>query len=153
MVKTATRSSAKPARTVGKRENRRKESLSEQAYRKLEEQIVTLKLQPGEVLSESAISDQLGIGRTPIREALQRLCREGLIVILPRRGILVSDINVGRQIELLLVRREVERLMVRLSARRASDEERQDFRDLAVQMTHAANAEDVEAFMRRMIDS
>ncbi|HAE00603.1 MAG TPA: GntR family transcriptional regulator, partial [Rhodospirillaceae bacterium] len=88
-------------------------SLTEQAYRQIEERIVTLRLEPGEVLSEASLSLELGIGRTPIREALQRLAREGLVNILPRRGILVSDINVRNQLELLAVRREVERLMAR----------------------------------------
>ena len=72
-------------------------SLTDQAYQELEERIVTLQLQPGEVLSETALSEQLGIGRTPIREALQRLAREGLILILPRKGILVSEINPSKQ--------------------------------------------------------
>ena len=99
-------------------------SLTEQAYRQIEERIVTLRLEPGEVLSEASLSLELGIGRTPIREALQRLAREGLVNILPRRGILVSDINVRNQLELLAVRREVERLMARLCAVRASQEER-----------------------------
>ena len=102
-------------------------SLTEQAYRQIEERIVTLRLEPGEVLSEASLSLELGIGRTPIREALQRLAREGLVNILPRRGILVSDINVRNQLELLAVRREVERLMARLCAVRASQEEKNAF--------------------------
>ena len=67
------------------------ETLTEQAYRQLEEQIVTLRLKPGEFLSEYALAEGLAIGRTPIREALQRLAREGLVTILPRKGILVSE--------------------------------------------------------------
>jgi DNA-binding FadR family transcriptional regulator len=69
------------------------ETLTEQAYRLIEEQIVTLRLKPGDILSEQMLSASCRIGRTPIREALQRLAREGLVVILPRKGILVSDIN------------------------------------------------------------
>src|SRR5690554_1389436 len=91
-------------------------SLTEQAYRQLEEMIVTLQLMPGAVLSETHLARELSIGRTPVREALQRLAREGLIVILPRRGILVSEINVKRQLRLLEVRRELERLMGKASA-------------------------------------
>ena len=69
------------------------ETLTEQAYRLIEEQIVTLRLKPGDVLSEQMLSATFGIGRTPIREALQRLAQEGLVIILPRKGILVSDLN------------------------------------------------------------
>ncbi|MFC4350987.1 GntR family transcriptional regulator [Fodinicurvata halophila] len=123
-------------------------SLTERAYKRLEELIVTLQLAPGAVLSEAQLAKQLGIGRTPIREALQRLSREGLIVILPRRGILVSEINVTRQLKLLEVRRELERLMASCSARRASSGEKEEFRQLAEGMTKAAENEDDITFMR-----
>ncbi len=124
-------------------------SLTDQAYRQIEELIVTLRLPPGAVLSEAALTKQLGIGRTPIREALQRLAREGLVVILPRRGILVSEINVRSQLELLRVRRELERLMARLAALRATREERAAFAELAADMERAAEADDDVAFMRQ----
>src|SRR5277367_6085233 len=75
-------------------------SLTERAYRELEEQIVTLRLAPGSPVSEASLSKRLGIGRTPVREALQRLARERLVVILPRRGILVSEVNVRTQMRL-----------------------------------------------------
>ena len=86
--------------------------------RKLEELIVTLQLAPGAVVSETALSERLGIGRTPIREALQRLARERLIVVLPRRGIMVPEVNIRTQLRLLETRREVERLLARRAARR-----------------------------------
>ena len=57
-------------------------------------------------MSEGLLSKRLGIGRTPIREALQRLAREGLVQILPRRGVIVSEINVKTQMRLLETRRE-----------------------------------------------
>ena len=97
------------------------ETLTEQAYRAIEEQIVTLRLKPGEVLSEQMLSATFEIGRTPIREALQRLAREGLVTILPRKGILVSDINPRNQLLVLEVRRELERLLSRAGAERATD--------------------------------
>ena len=89
----------------------RGETLTEQAYRLLEEQIVTLRLRPGEVLSEQTLVGDLGIGRTPIREALQRLAREGLVTILPRKGILVTETDPRKQLLVLEVRRELERLL------------------------------------------
>lgn len=124
-------------------------SLTDRAYRELEERIVTLGLAPGEVLSEAALSKQLGIGRTPIREALQRLAREGLVVILPRRGILVAEINVRSQLELLKVRRELERLMARLCALRATASEKRAFAELADAMEQAGKADDDVSFMRQ----
>jgi DNA-binding GntR family transcriptional regulator len=123
-------------------------SLTDRAYRKLEEMIVTLQLAPGAVVSETALSERLGIGRTPIREALQRLARERLIVVLPRRGIMVPEINIRTQLRLLETRREVERLLARLAARRATEAMRQRFREIAAGMESAAKANDDVTFMR-----
>jgi len=123
-------------------------NLTELAYAQLEEMIVTLKLQPGRVVSEGELSVLTGIGRTPIREALQRLAREKLVSILPRRGIVVTDINVGSQLKLLEVRRELERLIARSAARRATDEERAQFRALVRDFDKSAKANDDVAFMR-----
>src|SRR3954451_14174584 len=88
-------------------------TLSDRAYRDIEELIVTLQLPPGSAVSEGLLSRRLGIGRTPIREALQRLARESLVQILPRRGIMVTQINARTQLRLLEARREVERLVAR----------------------------------------
>ena len=124
------------------------ESLTELAYANLEELIVTLKLQPGRVVSEGELSVLTGIGRTPIREALQRLARERLVSILPRRGIVVTEINVGSQLKLLETRRELERLIARSAARRATDREREQFRALVRAFEKSAKANDDVAFMR-----
>ncbi len=123
-------------------------SLTDRAYRELEEMIVTLRLTPGQVLSEGEMVKQLGIGRTPVREALQRLAREGLVVVLPRRGVIVSEINIKSQLELLKLRREVERLMVRLAAERTTFAERRQFMDLAAAMRNSARENDDVGFMR-----
>lgn len=122
-------------------------SLTEQAYTRIEELIVTLELPPGSAVSEGELCAQTGFGRTPVREALQRLSRQGLINILPRRGMFVTEINVETQLQLLDLRREVERLMVSSAARRASAEERARFRTLAEEMYRAAGADDDAGFM------
>lgn len=123
-------------------------TLTEKAYAEIEELIVTLQLPPGTVLSELVLSDRLGIGRTPIREALQRLSRDGLVNILPRRGVLVSDIDLRSQLRLLEVRRELERLMARGAAERASEEERAQFSEIAAGMYRASELDDDLSFMR-----
>jgi DNA-binding GntR family transcriptional regulator len=137
---TASSRSSRNASTV--------ETLTDRAYTELEELIVTLQLAPGSVLSEQMLSERLGIGRTPIREALQRLARERLVVILPRRGVMVSAIDVKSQLRLLEVRREVERLVARGAARRASESERARFAELARGFERAARTGDDKAFMR-----
>ncbi len=122
--------------------------LAELAYRELEELIVTLELPPGTVLSEQTLADRLRFGRTPIREALQRLALHGLVLILPRRGILVSAIDLKTQLRLLEVRRELERLMARLAAERAVASERREFEEVAGGMISASGEADDIAFMR-----
>ena len=126
----------------------RDETLTEQAYRLIEEQIVTLRLKPGDVVSEQMLSGNFKIGRTPIREALQRLAREGLMTILPRKGILVSDINPRNQLLVLEVRRELERLLSRAGAERATKAQRAQLLDIAQGMDRAAKSNDDIAFMR-----
>lgn len=123
-------------------------SLTDRAYSILEEMIVTLKLRPGAAVSEARLSQTLGIGRTPIREALQRLARERLVTILPRRGIIVSEINVKSQLRLLEVRREVERLIARSAARRALPAERARFAEIARIFEQSAKSDDETTFIR-----
>jgi DNA-binding GntR family transcriptional regulator len=123
-------------------------SLTDRAYAQLEELIVTLRLAPGAVLSEGALAAQLALGRTPVREALQRLARESLVTILPRKGILVTEINPRKQLLVLEVRREIERLLARAGARRATAEERAAFTAIAEGMESAAQKNDDISFMR-----
>ena len=99
-------------------------------------------------MSEAGLSQALGIGRTPIREALQRLARERLVTILPRRGIIVTEINVKSQLRLLEVRREVERLVVRSAARRALPAERAHFTEIAEDVRAVGEDERRAAFVR-----
>jgi DNA-binding GntR family transcriptional regulator len=124
------------------------QTLTEQAYTLLEEMVVRLELAPGSAVSEAMLSSRLGIGRTPIREALQRLARERLVRILPRRGVIVSEIDVKSQLRLLEVRREIERLMARAAARRASADERGQFATLARGFRRSARARDDVSFLR-----
>jgi DNA-binding GntR family transcriptional regulator len=123
-------------------------TLTDRAYQLLEEAITTLELAPGALVSEATLSDELGIGRTPIREALQRLARERLINILPKRGVVVTEIDAITQLRVLEVRRELERFIARAAARRATPQQRTELRELAQQLEDAAGRDDDIAFMR-----
>lgn len=124
-----------------------KAKLTDIAYQQLEEAIVTLRIPPGTLISEQSLSTMTGIGRTPLREAVQRLAREHLILVMPQRGLLIPAIDVGRQLRLVETRREIERLACRSAAKRASEQQRKSFARLAEEFQAAAINNDDVAFM------
>jgi DNA-binding GntR family transcriptional regulator len=97
-------------------------SLSEQAYECIKQEIVSLKLPPGSVINEAGLQEKLGLGRTPIREALKRLSLEKLVVIVPRRGMFVNEIGIRDLQQLFEMRLPLESLAARLAAERGTDE-------------------------------
>jgi len=126
-------------------------SLSDQAYSQIEEMIVTMQLAPETPVSEAQLSAFLGIGRTPIREAIQRLSREHLVTIVPKRGIFISDLNTQKQLRVLETRRELERLICKKAAKRASPEERKELERLAKDFRKAAKEKDDTLFVKAFL--
>ena len=145
MKKPSAKRPSRGARSAGSPPPR---TLNEEAYRRIEELIVTLELEPGSVVSEATLSGRIGIGTTPIREALQRLAREHLVQILPRRGVIVTAVDVGQQLQVLETRRELDRLIARAAASRATAPEREEMAALAARMEAAAAAGDIKAFLQ-----
>jgi len=107
---------------------------------RIEEMIISLELKAGEWLSEQGLSDRLGIGRTPIREALQQLTRDNLVDIQYRRGTVVRDIGPREQLTLLEVRKPLERLLVQRAATYADDKQRRTLAKLATSVLTASRA-------------
>lgn len=123
-------------------------SLTEIAYRRLEEAIVTLSLRPGAVLTEAQMIEMVGVGRTPVREALIRLAQQGLVEVLPRKGVVVAGINAIDIMSALDAREVLERLIASDAAKRASPRERIAIVDKARAMRAAAIDGDANAYMR-----
>jgi len=98
-------------------------SLSEQAYRQLRAMIVRIELAPGQVIKEDELQARLGIGRTPIREALQRLVRDQFVTVIPRRGMFVSNIDVSELSMLYETRAMLEPYATRLACTRGKPEQ------------------------------
>lgn len=123
--------------------------LSEQAYQQIRRLIVRLDLAPGDVLREDELRERLGIGRTPIREALQRLAREHFITVIPRRGMFVSGIEVEELSMLFETRTVLEPYAARLAAARGTDEHWAAMHDALGGVGSAGGNEDLMEIDRR----
>lgn len=131
-------------RLVGSRPDK---SLLDQAYNKIKLRIITCGYRPGEVLSEAAISDELKIGRTPIHQAIHRLMMDGLITIMPRKGVMVAPAGVDEVMEIIDVRLVTECYCARLAADRADDSELQELQRIVDASEKVTNQRDVEKMM------
>lgn len=101
------------------------ESVREYAYRTLRENILKLKLKPGDKISEKEISDTLSISRTPVREAFIRLSQEQLLEVLPQRGTYISKINTSQIAEFRFLRVTLEQAVMKLACEKFPPEYQQ----------------------------
>src|ERR1700724_863558 len=122
-------------------------SQGERAYLLIRDQIVTLQLAPGSVIEEDKLPPELGLGRTPIREALQRLAPEKLVSFVPHRGTFVCDINLTDLHRLTEVRTEMEGYAARLAAERATARDRAQMQALVGELS-AIDQADIHNLMR-----
>ena len=106
------------------------ELLADKAYYSIRDLIVSLELPPGTVLNEAQLQERLGVGRTPVREALRRLAQEKLVEVYPRRGIFVTPVNIRDLQSLSEVRAALESHAARLAAERATDDDRAELATL-----------------------
>jgi DNA-binding GntR family transcriptional regulator len=101
------------------------------AYSKLREMILRSELRPGEDLVERALMQRLGVGRTPLRDALHLLAHEGLVDIMPRRGTRVSQVTLSDLQHVFELRAGIERLVARFAVARATEADIERIADLA----------------------
>src|SRR6187551_3418822 len=102
------------------------------AYRTLERMIVTLELAPGSVATEATLIERVGLGRTPVREALQRLAWEGLVEVRPRAGVAVAPLHAADWLRVLDVRSDVESILARSAAQLVTGEAAAQFHAAAI---------------------
>lgn len=117
------------------------------AYKRLESMLVTLRLPPNKLLTEDELSRMLDIGRTPVREAIKRLVFDGLLKVLPRKGIVVTPIEETHHLLLLEVRRELERLLAWRAAVHRTPAHASRFLALAEIMERAGESKDYETYL------
>jgi len=123
-------------------------SATQRAYRALERMIVTLELLPGSVSTEGALIERIGLGRTPVREAIQRLAWEGLLEVRARAGLAVAPLHAGDWVKVIDARRGVEAILARSAARHATPESAEQFQNAAMAMRKAAISGNVVMFLQ-----
>jgi DNA-binding GntR family transcriptional regulator len=123
-------------------------TLAAEAYRRLEEMIILGDLKPGLRLSEQMLAQTLDIGRTPIREALQKLRENNLVDILPRSGVFVTEVDFRDQFLLMEVRRPLEVQVALRATKFATGEDRARFIEMARQLRSVVAAGDKIGLMK-----
>ncbi len=125
----------------------RGKTLSDKAYEVLVKQITRLELPPGSVLAELELVDQIGIGRTPLREALRRLAMEGLVEHRVNRGMFVSAVGYKDVQEVYEFRKIIDSAACRLAASRASMAQAAELMNLHKVLVEATENDDVDAYV------
>ncbi len=122
--------------------------VAERAYVELRDRIVTLRLAPGSVLREDELMGELGIGRTPLREAVKRLALENLLSVQPRRGTFVSDVDSSDIVNITEVRAELEGYAAELAAERMEGVSRIAAESLLREVDELSRPDDQDWLMR-----
>lgn len=126
----------------------RRRPLHEEAVGRLRELIVQGRLAPGARLNERLLCQQLGISRTPLREAIKLLASEGLVVLSPNRGAQVAPLEAGRLAETLAVMGALESLAGELACRNATDDQIAEVAALHAQMVARHASGDLASYFR-----
>jgi len=137
--KTAAKTQRKPASKGG--------SLAEQVYEQLKETIITLHFLPGQYLNEGALCAMLGVGRTPVHQALQRLELERLVEIMPRKGVIVQPDSIAEILKILDSRVTVEAELARNAAQQRTPEDTEVLKMLARRGYGNGQPADVDTFI------
>lgn len=123
-------------------------SLAERAYRAIRDRLVMLDIRPGAPINEDQLAQSLGVGRTPVREALKRLQYERLITTYPRRGTFATEVNITDLAHISEVRQELEPLAAAQAARRATATDRAALTAALRELGSVASRHDADELMR-----
>jgi DNA-binding GntR family transcriptional regulator len=120
---------------------------SHKAYTQIKERIITTRMPPGCVIHEGELMRELGLGRTPIREALKQLEAERLVVVAPRRGMFVADVAITDLQNIHEVRLEIDSLCARLAVERITPAQLAEFESLVSELVASESAGDQKQLM------
>ena len=121
--------------------------LSDRAYQLIRHKLITLELPPKTAIDEQVLMQDLELGRTPIREALQRLAAEGLVMVAPRRGMFVADISITDLQKIFEMRMVLEGFCARLAAERATEAQLAAMEALVQDLDRVPDDKDGKALM------
>jgi DNA-binding GntR family transcriptional regulator len=122
-------------------------SLNEQAYRRFKQALVTLSYKPGEYLNTAQVMSDLSMGRTPVNQAIHRLSNEGLLQIIPRKGVMVSPLSIDDALELIEVRLANEVLCMKLASQRIAAQDIAELEAINQQIEVASQQRDRDGMM------
>lgn len=126
--------------------------LRDVVFENLRGAIVEGKLKPGQRLMEVQLAEQLGVSRTPVREAIRKLELEGLVVMLPRKGAYVANMSLKDLMDVLEIRASLEGLAASLAAERITDEDIKKLESIVEEFNYSINESDVEALLRQDVE-
>jgi DNA-binding GntR family transcriptional regulator len=124
-----------------------RELLADRAYADLRDRIVTLRIAPGAPIDEDVLGSELGIGRTPVREAIKRLALENLVTVFPRRGTFASEINITDLADISDVRTQLEGHAAYRAAQRVTPAQREELDGLLAELEYRQGSDDIAALM------
>lgn len=136
-------------RAVGTTSRRRlpRPSLRDRAYEAIKEKIITCQFQPGECINEASVSTLLGLGRTPVHQAIDRLMLEEMVDVIPRKGVIVKPVILQDVLQMIEVRMVNETQCARLAADRAEATHIEQMAGVLGKATHAIDKQDVHGLM------
>jgi len=121
--------------------------LRELAYAQIKQRIISCEFRPGDAINESQLAAILGLGRTPIHQALHRLEVEGMVTIMPRKGVMVTALSLNDVLDMIEVRVSNEQLCIKLAVQRAHDSDIQAMRDILDRTPALLETHDIAGLM------
>jgi DNA-binding GntR family transcriptional regulator len=124
-------------------------SMQDIVFETLRDEILSGKLQPGYSLNTLALSSRLGVSRTPIREALNRLVSIGLVENIPHRGCFVRKLSVEQVVEVYYIRAALAGVCARLATKRITEAQKRKLIELCEKMEKDKPGEDLKAMLKQ----
>jgi DNA-binding GntR family transcriptional regulator len=124
-----------------------RQSLRDQAYEAIKDRIITCKFKPGECINEASVSALLGLGRTPVHQAIDRLMLEEMVEVIPRKGVIVKPVILQDVLQMIDVRIINETQCARFAAERADDSHIESIAQVLDRARHAISGRDIHAMM------